>query len=68
MPYSCLIIILSLIMFKTNQPKETMTITLEKAILIIKQHGNLNEIYDFFNQLGTKKDYKLKDVKSWIGY
>ena len=25
MPYSCLIIILSLIMFKTNQPKETMT-------------------------------------------
>ena len=68
MPYSCLIIILSLIMFKTNQPKETMTITLEKAILIIKQHGNLDEIYDFFNQLGTKKDYKLKDVKSWLGY
>ena len=68
MPYSCLIIILSLIMFKTNQPKETMTITLEKAILIIKQHGNLDEIYDFFNQLGTKKDYKLKDVKLWLGY
>ena len=37
-------------------------------ILIIKQHGNLDEIYDFFNQLGTKKDYKLKDVKSWLGY
>jgi len=55
-------------MKKTNQPKETMTITLEKAILIIKQHGNLDEIYDFFNQLGTKKDYKLKDVKSWLGY
>ena len=55
-------------MFKTNQPEETMTITLEKAILIIKQHGNLDEIYDFFNQLGTKKDYKLKDVKSWLGY
>ena len=55
-------------MFKTNQPKETMTITLEKAILIIKQHGNLDEIYDFFNQLGTKKDYKLKDVKLWLGY
>jgi len=55
-------------MFKTNKPKETMTITLEKAILIIKQHGNLDEIYDFFNQLGTKKDYKLKDVKLWLGY
>ena len=26
MPYSCLIIILSLIMFKTNQPKENMNI------------------------------------------
>jgi hypothetical protein len=44
------------------------TITLEKAILIIKQHGNLNEIYDFFNQLGTKKDYKLNDLKDWLGY
>ena len=44
------------------------TITLEKAILIIKQHGNLNEIYDFFNKLGTKKDYKLKDLKNWLGY
>jgi hypothetical protein len=40
-----------------------MTITLERAIKIITQHGNLNEIYDFFKQLGTKKDYKLKDVK-----
>jgi hypothetical protein len=45
-----------------------MTITLERAIKIITQHGNLNEIYDFFKQLGTKKDYKLKDVKSWLGY
>jgi hypothetical protein len=35
-----------------------MTITLERAIKIIIQHGNLNEIYDFFKQLGTKKDYK----------
>jgi len=68
MPYLCHVNLLSLIMFKTNQPKETMTITLEKAILIIKQHGNLDEIYDFFNQLGTKKDYKLKDVKLWLGY
>jgi hypothetical protein len=42
-----------------------MTITLERAIKIITQHGNLNEIYDFFKQLG---DYKLKDVKIWLGY
>jgi len=55
-------------MKKTNQQKENMTITLERAIKIITQHGNLNEIYDFFKQLGTKKDYKLKDVKSWLGY
>ena len=39
-----------------------MVITLERAIKIITQHGNLNEIYDFFKQLGTKKDYKLKDI------
>ena len=44
------------------------TITLERAILIIKQHGNLNEIYDFFNKLGTKKDYKLNDLKNLIAY
>tara|TARA_R100000322_G_C5311579_1_gene157914 strand:- start:47 stop:184 length:138 start_codon:yes stop_codon:yes gene_type:complete len=45
-----------------------MTVTLEQAINIIRLHGNLDEIYDFFNQLGTKKNYKLKDVKSWLGY
>ena len=33
-------------------------ITLKRAIQIINQHGNLNEIYDFFKQLGTKKDYE----------
>ena len=43
-------------------------ITQAKAIEIITIHGNLNEIYDFFKQLGTKKDYKLKDVKLWLGY
>ena len=53
---------------KATKKRETMTITLERAIKIITQHGNLNEIYDFFKQLGTKKDYKLKDVKSWLGY
>ena len=41
-----------------------MTITLEQAINIIRLHGNLDEINDFFNQLGTKNNYKLKDVKS----
>ena len=69
MPYSCLIIILSLIMFKTNQPKETMKIiTQAKAIEIITIHGNLNEFYYFIKELGNKKEYKLKDVKSWLGY
>jgi hypothetical protein len=52
-------------MFKRKEP---MTITLEKTILIIKQHGNLNEIYDFFKSFGTKENYNLKDVKNWLGY
>tara|TARA_Y100000004_G_C8752685_1_gene343098 strand:+ start:148 stop:324 length:177 start_codon:yes stop_codon:yes gene_type:complete len=55
-------------MFKTNQRKEPMRITLEKTILIIKQHGNLDEIYDFFKSFGTKQSYNLKDVKNWLGY
>ena len=52
----------------TNQISEKREISFNLAILTIKQHGNLNEIYDFFKQLGIKKDYKLKDVKSWLGY
>jgi len=52
-------------MFKRKEP---MTITLEKTILIIKQHGNLDEIYDFFKSFGTKQSYNLKDVKNWLGY
>ncbi len=52
-----------------QQPKETMTIiTLKRAIQIINQHGNLDEIYYFFKELGHKKEYKLKDVKIWLGY
>ncbi len=54
---------------KTNQPKETMKIiTQAKAIEIITIHGNLDEFYYFIKELGNKKEYKLKDVKSWLGY
>jgi len=42
-------------------------ITLKRAIQIINQHGNLDEYY-FFKELGHKKEYKLKDVKIWLGY
>ena len=45
-----------------------MTVTLERAIKIITQHGNLNEFYYFIKELGNKKEYKLKDVKNWLGY
>ena len=44
------------------------TITLKRAIEIIKIHGNLDEIYYFFKELGHKPNYKLKDVKDWVGY
>ena len=47
---------------------ELITITLKRAVFIINQHGNLNELNDFFKELGKKKVYKLKDVKSWLGY
>jgi hypothetical protein len=60
--------LLSLIMFNKSNKKETMTITLERAIKIITQHGNLNEFYYFIKELGNKKEYKLKDVKNWLGY
>jgi hypothetical protein len=60
--------LLSLIMFKTNQPKETMKIITKPAIEIITIHGNLNEFYYFIKELGNKKEYKLKDVKNWLGY
>ena len=70
MPQCSLIDLLLLAMFKTNQPiKETMKIiTQAKAIEIITIHGNLNEFYYFIKELGNKKEYKLKDVKNWLGY
>ena len=43
-------------------------ISLKRAVYIIFKHGNLNEINDFFKILGRKKEYKLKDVKIWLGY
>jgi|TARA_R110002020_G_scaffold21451_2_gene72894 hypothetical protein len=47
---------------------EPVTITIKKAVSIIRQHGNMDEIEDFFKTLGKKKVYKLKDVKQWLGY
>lgn len=44
------------------------TITLKEAIIVIKQHGNLDEIFDFFQNFGTKDIYKLEDLKNWLGY
>jgi hypothetical protein len=44
------------------------TITLKRAIEIIKIHGNLDEIFYFFKECGHKPNYKLKDLKDWLGY
>jgi hypothetical protein len=52
----------------TNQISEKREISFNLAILKIKQHGNLNEFYYFIKELGNKKEYKLKDVKNWLGY
>ena len=35
---------------------EPITITLKRAVFIIKQHGNLDELEDFFKTLGRKKE------------
>jgi hypothetical protein len=68
--------LLLLIMFKTNQSKETMTnqisekreISFNLAILKIKQHGNLNELKDFLDKMGVKENYKAKHLYDWLGY
>ena len=44
------------------------TITKSKAIKIIIQHGNLDELEDFFKVYGNKEIYKIKDLKNWLGY
>ena len=44
------------------------TITLKRAIEIIKIHGNLDDIFYFFKECGHKSNYKLKDLKDWLGY
>jgi hypothetical protein len=68
--------LLLLIMFKTNQSKETMTnqisekreISFNLAILTIKQHGNLDELKDFLDKMGVKENYKVKHLYDWLGY
>ena len=41
---------------------EPITITLKRAVFIIKQHGNLDELEDFFKTLGKKKVSKSSRV------
>ena len=47
---------------------EPITITLKRAVFIIQQHGNLDELDNFFKTFGRKKVYKLKHLKDWLGY
>jgi len=67
MPYSCLIIILSLIMFKTNQPKETMT--KQRKLIQVKYPPfdttvkTYADIYKYEDEM-TEKDHK--DLKAEI--
>jgi len=43
-------------------------VTKSKAIAIIKQHGNFNEINDFYKTYGKKEVYKKKHLFDWLGY
>jgi len=44
------------------------TRTKEQAIIIIKQHGNYNDINNFYKICGNKAIYTLKSLKNWLGY
>ena len=58
-----------------------MIITKEKALQMLKNHGwNPNQQtasfqgvtvksgFSFYENLGNKKEYRLKDVLLWLGY
>jgi hypothetical protein len=53
---------------QTKEKIKMETITKNKAIAIIKQHGNFDEINDFFKTYGKKEIYKVKHLKDWLGY
>jgi len=44
------------------------TRTKEQAIIIIKLHGNYDEINNFYKTCGNKEIYTLKSLKNWLGY
>ena len=48
--------------------KKEVNEKMNEAIKIITLHGNIDEFFYFIKELGNKKEYKLKDVKSWLGY
>jgi len=43
-------------------------ISKSKAVAIIKKHGCLNELNNFWFNHGIKKEYNSYDVYSWLGY
>jgi hypothetical protein len=58
-----------------------MIITREKALAILKNHGwtpeaqtasfqgvLVKEGFSFYENLGIKEEYRLKDVLLWLGY
>ena len=67
MPYSCLIIILSLIMFKTNQPKETMTKNKYATIQDLVPGKNFHFFNNFEDQVFKDKTININDVgQDWF--
>lgn len=45
-----------------------ITITKQKAVEIIKQHGLINELNNFWFEYGIKDYYKADQVYLWLGY
>jgi hypothetical protein len=45
-----------------------ITVTRERAIKEIKEHGLLDSINDFYDDYGKREQYEAQDVLNWLGY
>ncbi len=52
-----------------NEDFDGMTVSREKAVNILKNHSmSQNDYNDFFKELGSKAEYKLTDIRAFLGY
>lgn len=54
--------------YETIENMRGVMISQKKAVRIIKEHGCLNDLNDFWFNYGINKKYDAYDVYSWLGY